>query len=85
MAFSPTALTMDEAADVLQAGLRAIAGGETEVDLLRVERVDSTAVAALLAWQRQAAQQGVTLRVSHLPQGLESLARLYGVADLIPH
>lgn len=85
MAFSPTALTFAEAAEVLQAGLLAIAGGETEVDLQHVQRFDSTAVAALLAWHRQAAGQGVPLRVANLPQGLESLAKVYGVAALIRH
>ena len=85
MAFSPTALTFAEAAEVLQAGLLAITGGETEVDLQHVQRFDSTAVAALLAWHRQAAGQGVPLRVANLPQGLESLAKVYGVAALIRH
>ena len=85
MAFSPTVLTIAEAADVLQAGLQAIAGGETEIDLQQLQRFDSTAVAALLAWQRQAAAQRVPLRVAHLPPGLESLAKVYGVAALIRH
>lgn len=85
MAFSPTVLTFAEAADVLQAGLQAIAGGETEIDLQQLQRFDSTAVAALLAWQRQAAAQRVPLRVAHLPPGLESLAKVYGVATLIRH
>ncbi|MEO0318609.1 MAG: hypothetical protein RL404_2286 [Pseudomonadota bacterium] len=85
MAFAPTALTFAEAADVLQAGLRAIAGGETEIDLQHLQRFDSTAIAALLAWHRQAAGQGVPLRVANLPTGLESLARVYGVASLIRH
>lgn len=85
MAFAPTALTFAEAADVLQAGLQAIVGGETEIDLQHLQRFDSTAVAALLAWHRQAVGQGVPLRVANLPQGLESLAQVYGVASLIPH
>ena len=85
MAFSPTVLTFDQAADVVQVGLQAIAGGETEIDLQHLQRFDSTAVAALLAWHRQAAGQGVPLRVANLPQGLESLAKVYGVAPLIRH
>ncbi len=85
MAFSPTVLTFAEAADVLQAGLQAIAGGQTEIDLQHLQRFDSTAVAALLAWHRQAAGQGVPLRMTNLPQGLESLAQVYGVAALISH
>jgi phospholipid transport system transporter-binding protein len=85
MAFSPTALTFCEAADVLQAGLQAISAGETEIDLQHLQRFDSSAVAALLAWHRQAVAQGAPLRVANLPQGLESLARVYGVASLLHH
>lgn len=85
MAFSPTALTFVEAADVLQAGLQAISAGETEIDLQHLQRFDSSAVAALLAWHRQAVVLGTPLRVANLPQGLESLARVYGVASLLHH
>ncbi len=85
MSFSPTVLTFAEAADVLQAGMQAILGGETEIDLQHLQRFDSTAVAAVLAWHRQAVRQGVPLRVVNLPPGLESLAKVYGVDPLIRH
>lgn len=85
MAFSPTTLTFADAADVLQAGLQAIGGGETEIDLQHLQRFDSSAVAAVLAWHRQAVARGAPLRVVNLPQGLESLARVYGVASLLHH
>ena len=85
MAFSPTALTLAEAGEVVRAGLQALASGTTDIDLGALQRFDSTAVAALLAWHRQAAGQGVPLRVANLPPGLESLAKVYGVAALIRH
>ncbi len=83
MAFSPTALTLAEAADVVRDGLQALASGITDIDLGALQRFDSTAVAALLEWRRAAAARGAVLRFANLPEGLESLARLYGVAHLL--
>lgn len=55
-----------------------------EVDLSAVEAVDSAAVSLLLSWLREAQRRNVTLCFSHIPENLLSLARLYGVADLLP-
>lgn len=83
MAFSPTALTLAEAGEVVRAGLQALASGTTDIDLGALQRFDSTAVAALLEWRRAAAARGAVLRIGNLPEGIESLARLYGVAHLL--
>jgi phospholipid transport system transporter-binding protein len=83
MNFAPTVLTQAEAADVVRAGLQALADGATGIDLGGLQRFDSTAVAALLEWRRAAAARGVPLRVTGMPDGLESLARVYGVSDLL--
>ncbi len=83
MAFSPTALTLAEAAEVVRDGLQALAAGITDIDLGALQRFDSTAVAALLEWRRAAAARAAVLRIANLPEGLESLARLYGVAHLL--
>jgi phospholipid transport system transporter-binding protein len=78
-----SALTITHARAELEAGLAAIARGETVVDLAAVTEVDSSAVASLLAWQRAARQQGRALRLVNLPASVQSLARLYGVDGLI--
>ncbi len=83
MAFCPVALTMDEAAGTVHGGLQALAAGETEFDLASLQRFDSAAVAALLAWQRAATSSGLSLRFTNRPAGLDSLARLYGVDHLL--
>ncbi len=83
MAFAPESLTMADAAAVVRAGRQAVAAGETQVDLASLQRFDSTAVAALLEWQRAASAAGSTLQISNLPEGIDSLARLYGVAHLL--
>lgn len=85
MAFAPVNLTMQEAADTVRAGLQAIAAGERQIDLGALQSFDSSAVAALLEWQRAAATRGVSLGIDQIPEGLASLARVYGVAHLIGH
>ena len=76
-------ITMNTAKAALDAGLRAIAHGETEFDLAALTDVDSAAVATLLAWQRAAAALGRTLVLHHLPQNLQTLAQLYGADALL--
>jgi phospholipid transport system transporter-binding protein len=83
MSFAPSVLTQAEASDVLGAGLKAIDAGTAAIDLGGLQRFDSTAVAALLAWRRAAAARGVALQISGIPDGLQSLARLYGVDHLL--
>jgi phospholipid transport system transporter-binding protein len=80
---SSFSLTFDTAKSVLDAGLRAVAEGHNEIDLSHLAAVDSTAVAALVAWQRAAVQRGGSLQFKNPPANLQSLADLYGVASLL--
>ena len=48
-----------------------------------LQRFDSSALAVLLACRRLAAQRGQTLRLVGLSPRLQSLARLYGVHELL--
>jgi len=54
------------------------------VDLAEVGELDSSALALLLAWLREAKRQNRSLSFANLPQGLTTIARLYGVAELLP-
>lgn len=83
MAYFPTSLTMQDAASSLQPGLDAIRSGSADIDLSCMERFDSAAVAALLVWRRAAQSAGLSLRIASVPAGLQSLADLYGVAELL--
>ena len=76
--------TLATAAQLLEQARGALAGGVTEVDLGEVTDVDSSLLAVLFAWMREARQQGRTLALRRVPQDLASLARLYGVAELLP-
>ena len=53
------------------------------IDFSGVTEIDSSAVALLLEWRRQAAARGKRLAYVNLPPNLLALAGLYGVADLI--
>ncbi|MCA1324143.1 STAS domain-containing protein [Herbaspirillum seropedicae] len=82
--FKPAnSLTFKNASAVLRDGLAAIAGGQSGIDLSDVTVVDSSAVATLLAWRREAQQRGVALDFGVLPANLQSLADLYGVSVLL--
>ena len=74
---------MQDAGRGLKPGLDAIRSGTADIDLSRLERFDSAAVAALLVWQRAAQSAGLSLRIGGVPAGLRSLANLYGVAELL--
>jgi len=53
------------------------------IDFAGITGVDSSAVALLLEWRRQALRRKKTLEFVNLPATLLALARLYGVEDLI--
>jgi len=76
-------LTVDTAASVLESSHKAALPKTGKVDLTGLDQVDSAAVALLLAWQRRAAVEGVTLAFSGAPASLGALAELYGVAELV--
>lgn len=84
MTFRPAlTLTVHNAQAMLDAGLRAIAEGQTRMDLSELTAVDSAAVATLLAWQRAAQHTGKSLAFDNLPANLQSLVDLYGVTELL--
>ncbi|MDD5300821.1 MAG: STAS domain-containing protein [Gallionella sp.] len=77
-------LTIATVPALFEAGLQHLASGNFLVDFSKVEAVDSAAVSLLLGWSRAAQRSKRELRVAGLPADLLSLARLYGVSDLLP-
>jgi phospholipid transport system transporter-binding protein len=53
------------------------------IDFAEVTDVDSSGVALLLHWRREALKLGKALRYVHLPPNLASLAELYSVDEMI--
>ncbi|HTQ76791.1 MAG TPA: STAS domain-containing protein [Burkholderiales bacterium] len=76
-------LTLASVGATLPEGKAAVGEGVSTVDLSGVAEVDSSALALLLAWLREAKRQGRELSFAHLPQGLAAIAKLYGVAELL--
>ena len=58
-------------------------GGDLAVDLAAVTEVDSAALSLLFEWRREAQRHNTKMSFRNLPASLLSLAKLYGVSDLI--
>ena len=78
------AMTLPGASALLAEGNAALLEGETLFDLARVTEVDSSSIAVIFGWLREASRQGKTLRIQHPPQEMLSLAEVYGVSELLP-
>lgn len=78
-------MVIRQAATLLPAGLAALQAKNLRiVDLAEVSEVDSSALAVLCAWLRQARQSGRPLVISNPPPGLQALADLYDLSDILP-
>jgi phospholipid transport system transporter-binding protein len=77
-------VNLSNVAQLLAEGEAQIRAGASEVDFGEVTELDSSLLAAALAWLREADQAARPLRFHRLPEGLLTMARLYGVADLLP-
>jgi phospholipid transport system transporter-binding protein len=77
-------LTMETVSGLYHSGLQPVGNGPLVIDFAQVETADSAAVSLLLSWLRRAQGNQVTLSFVNVPDNLLSLARLYGVAELLP-
>jgi len=55
-----------------------------QIDFSAVTNTDTSAISLMMEWQRRAIAANHKVTFVNLPDGLESLAALYGVADFIP-
>ncbi|MGQ0526232.1 MAG: STAS domain-containing protein [Betaproteobacteria bacterium] len=76
-------VTIKNAASVLAEGATLFDSGDVTLDLSQVTEVDSAAVSLLLEWRRTAQRRSRRIDYVNLPANLQSLAQLYGVADLL--
>lgn len=78
------AVTLDNVVAVLEESTRVLpAAPHVVVDLAGVTEVDSAAVSLLLEWRRIVEADGRRIDFVNLPDNLKSLARLYGVTELL--
>ena len=76
--------TLQNAGTILQEGIAQVREGIKVIDLGEVTDLDSSLLAMLIAWMREANRLGAALAFARLPQGLATIAGLYGVAELLP-
>jgi phospholipid transport system transporter-binding protein len=77
-------VTLANVAAILEEGRRHLEEGVGTVDLGEVSEMDSSLLAAMLAWLRDAKSRGRELVFANLPESLRTIARLYGVDSLLP-
>ncbi len=77
-------LTIATAAGIFKQGLPLMAERDQLLDYDAVVGVDSSSVSMLLGWMRAAQAAGYSLQVVNLPEDMISLAKLYGLFDLLP-
>lgn len=80
-------VTMSTISQLLAGGLFPVDtkadGNELQIDLSGLGKVDSSAVSLMLSWMREAKQGNLQVRFVNVPENLASLAKLYGVADVL--
>ena len=77
------AVNLENALSLREEGLRLFTAPEVTLDLAAVTEVDSTALSLLFEWRRTALAANRRIRYVNLPENLTSLARLYGVTELV--
>jgi phospholipid transport system transporter-binding protein len=77
-------VTLDNVAAVLEEARRHLEEGVRTVDLGEVTEMDSSLLAAMLAWLRDARRRGRELAFTNIPESLRTIARLYGVDGILP-
>ena len=78
------AMTLPGATALLAEGISLIAGSTSIFDLAAVSDVDSSGLAVVFGWLREAKRQGKSIQVTNAPKDLLSLAEVYGVGELLP-
>ena len=77
-------LVMANARGLLEAGRSALQPGEQVFDFSEVTEADSSALAVRLGWLRASGLARSTVKFANIPNGVVSLAELYGVTELLP-
>ena len=76
-------LTMDDAARVLDDAEALPPPSQGIVDFRGLLQADSAALAVMIALKRRATAEGRALTLTSLPEGLKSLAIVYGIEKLL--
>lgn len=83
MQFQARHIGFDNAVVILNQGLKAIDSGDFVMDMQDVQKTDSSAVAVVLEWIRQAQAKNADLKVINAPDSFQKLVKLYSLSDLM--
>lgn len=81
------AMTLPAASELLAEGCAALANAEMAFeafDLSAVTDVDSSCIAVIFGWLREAQKQGKNIGIVHPPEDLLNLAAVYDVTGMLP-
>lgn len=76
-------ILMDSANQLLEKSKALTLSDSAVIDFSQVAEIDTATVSLMLEWRRRALGENKQLSFINFPEGLTSLAALYGVADLI--
>jgi phospholipid transport system transporter-binding protein len=77
-------VTFETVPDLVDAADEHLRQGARVIDFGGVTEVDSSAVALALEWLRRGTGAAGSVRLKDIPEAMLNLAKLYGVADLLP-
>jgi len=80
--------TCDELVSRFEAAIPALGGRELVIDLGQVTFIDSSGMRAIIAIERRAGEEGVTLRLTRPPPAVIELLQITGITDRValkPH
>ena len=83
----PAEINHGNVEEVIQAGLLAMksfkAGEVMAINCQNLQQFDSSALSVILSLQRQAKTQSIKIQLIAIPEKLASLAKVYGLADIV--
>ncbi len=83
----PAEINHGNVEEVIQAGLLAMksfkAGEMMSINCQNLTQFDSSALSVILSLQRQAQSQSIKIQLIAIPEKLASLAKVYGLADIV--
>lgn len=83
----PAKVSHENAQSVLSEGMALLANiqanGSLNIDCQKLDIFDSSALSIILAIKRQAQKKVISIQLQAVPEKLASLAKVYGVADIV--
>lgn len=83
MLISKKNVTLSDMTKIEPLADQAVLAGDSVFDCSDVEQADSALLALILKWLEATQKQGLEPKIVNLPEGMWSLAKLYGVRSIL--